>query len=97
MTPIDPSSNPEFEGDELVLASDALQEILSRSALSDGAGTKVLTEPLLIWCDRYGGVIIEQMNCEFSLNTPYHVLKLFSSCGCRQRFPLFLQAARRDR
>ncbi|KAH8077079.1 ARM repeat-containing protein [Cristinia sonorae] len=60
ITPLQPPPHVEFEEDEFVLASDALQEILSRSALSDGAGTKTLTEPLLVWCERYGGAIVEQ-------------------------------------
>ncbi|THH27012.1 hypothetical protein EUX98_g7175 [Antrodiella citrinella] len=60
MTPSRPPPHSEFDEDEFVLASDAIQEILSRSALSDGAGSKILTEPLLLWCDVYGGIIMEQ-------------------------------------
>lgn len=60
MSPLQLPPISEFNEDEFILASDALQEVLSRSALSDGAGTKALTEPLLVWCERYGGIIVEQ-------------------------------------
>lgn len=41
-----------------VAASDALQEILSKSPLADGAATKSLTEPLLLWLDSVGSSVI---------------------------------------
>ncbi|KAF9495545.1 ARM repeat-containing protein [Pleurotus eryngii] len=37
------------DDDIFTAASDTLQEVMSKSALSDGAGTRTLTEPLLIW------------------------------------------------
>jgi hypothetical protein len=40
-------------------ASDTLQEIMTKSALSDGSGSKTLTEPLLLWLDSTGGRIVE--------------------------------------
>ncbi|KAF5376630.1 hypothetical protein D9615_007856 [Tricholomella constricta] len=40
-------------------ASDALQEIMTKSALSDGSGSRTLTEPLLAWMDLRGGKIVE--------------------------------------
>lgn len=43
-----------------IAASDALQEILSKSALSDGSGTRTLTEPLLFWFDRAGTAIVRE-------------------------------------
>lgn len=43
-----------------IAASDALQEILSKSALSDGSGSRTLTEPLLFWLDRVGTAIVQQ-------------------------------------
>ncbi|KAF5337781.1 hypothetical protein D9611_015001 [Ephemerocybe angulata] len=43
-----------------IAASDTLQEILSKSPLSDGAATKTLTEPLLVWLDSVGSSIIAQ-------------------------------------
>ena len=49
----------EFDETEFVPASDALQEVMAKSALSSGSGTKALTEPLLLWFDRYGNAIIE--------------------------------------
>lgn len=71
MTPAQLPPNSVFDEDEFTLASDALQEILSRSALSDGSGTKVLTEPLLIWLERYGRFIVEQtLNGESRYHLP---------------------------
>ncbi|KIY50663.1 ARM repeat-containing protein [Fistulina hepatica ATCC 64428] len=42
-----------------VAASDALQEILSRSPLADGSGTKSLTEPLLFWLEEVGSRVVD--------------------------------------
>jgi hypothetical protein len=50
----------DFDEDEFTIASDALQEIMSGSALSDGAGPRSLTEPLLLWCEKYGTMIVER-------------------------------------
>lgn len=52
--------NPTHE-DVFISASDALQEILSKSALSDGSGTRSLTEPLLFWLDRVGTSIVRDV------------------------------------
>lgn len=52
--------NPPTE-DAFISASDALQEILSKSALSDGSGTRTLTEPLLFWLDRVGTNIVREV------------------------------------
>ncbi|CCM04086.1 uncharacterized protein FIBRA_06245 [Fibroporia radiculosa] len=49
----------EYREDAFVLASDTFQEIMAKSALSDGSGTKTLTEPLLLWSDAHGRKIIE--------------------------------------
>ncbi|KAG6908732.1 hypothetical protein DXG01_003577 [Tephrocybe rancida] len=38
--------------------TDAIQEIMSKSALSDGSGSRTLTEPLLIWIDSQGSKIV---------------------------------------
>jgi hypothetical protein len=46
--------------DIFVPVSDALQDILGASALSDGSGTKVLTEPLLLWFAAWGDKIVEE-------------------------------------
>ncbi|KAF5347245.1 hypothetical protein D9756_009920 [Leucocoprinus leucothites] len=48
------------EEDVFIAVSDALQEILSKSALSDGSGTRTLTEPLLFWLDRVGTVVVRE-------------------------------------
>lgn len=54
-----PQGSSEFDETEFVAASDALQEIMSKSALSGGSGSRTFTEPLLLWFDRYGGTIID--------------------------------------
>jgi len=43
-----------------VEASNVLQEILTKSSLADGKGTKVLTEPLLAWIGMQGKAIFEE-------------------------------------
>ena len=56
----------EFDDDEFVAASDTLQEIMSNSVLADGAGSRTLTEPLLLWFNRYGGSIVDStLSSEF--------------------------------
>ncbi|THV01907.1 ARM repeat-containing protein [Dendrothele bispora CBS 962.96] len=42
-----------------VASSESLQEITTKSALSDGSGSKTLTEPLLFWLDTIGHRIVE--------------------------------------
>ena len=59
MVPKTESPTPDYDEQAFVAASDSLQELLSRSALSDGAGTKTVTEPLLLWLDRYGNAIVQ--------------------------------------
>jgi hypothetical protein len=49
----------EFDSSVFVPATEALEEVMSKSVLSDGSGSKTLTEPLLVWCERWGGTIIE--------------------------------------
>uniref|UniRef100_A0A0W0G8H2 Uncharacterized protein n=1 Tax=Moniliophthora roreri TaxID=221103 RepID=A0A0W0G8H2_MONRR len=51
---LDPSADSIFIG-----ASDTLQEIMTKSALSDGSGSRILTEPLLVWLDSTGASIVE--------------------------------------
>lgn len=55
-----PQGSNEFDETEFVAASEALQEIMSRSALSEGSGSRTLTEPLLLWFDRCGGIIVDK-------------------------------------
>ena len=52
-------SPPDYDEQAFTAASDTFQELLTKSALSDGAGTKTVTEPLLLWLDRYGGAIVQ--------------------------------------
>ncbi|KAG5640713.1 hypothetical protein DXG03_007470 [Asterophora parasitica] len=47
------------DGEAFEAASDALQEIMGKSALSDGSGSRTLTEPLLLWTDSRGSKIVE--------------------------------------
>jgi hypothetical protein len=52
--------NPSDEDDPVfVAASDCLPEIMQHSHLSDGSGSKVLTEPLLVWLQVTGTRLIE--------------------------------------
>lgn len=50
----------EFDETAFVGASETLQELTSSSALADGSANRTLTEPLLIWCHAYGGLIVEE-------------------------------------
>lgn len=59
MIPTVESSTPEFDDQAFIPASDSLQELLTASSLCDGSGTKTVTEPLLLWLDRYGGPIVQ--------------------------------------
>ena len=55
-----PLLDPSFPDDSIfIAASDVLQEITSKSPLSDGSGSKTLTEPLLVWFDVVGNRIME--------------------------------------
>ncbi|KAG7094032.1 hypothetical protein E1B28_007654 [Marasmius oreades] len=61
LTPLLPSIisllRPDVD-DVFVCASDTLQEVMAKSALADGSGSRVLTEPLLVWLDSYGSRIL---------------------------------------
>ena len=64
MTPLIPLLisllDPSFPDDSIFIAtSDVLQEITSKSPLSDGSGSKTLTEPLLVWFDVVGNRVME--------------------------------------
>jgi hypothetical protein len=54
------SAEPQFEDTKFIPASDALQELMTKSALSNGSGTKSLTEPLLLWLARWAGNIVDE-------------------------------------
>ncbi|KAI0076848.1 ARM repeat-containing protein [Panus rudis PR-1116 ss-1] len=82
LSPISQDPLYEFDEEEFVLASDALQEIMSRSVLAGGAGTKTLTEPILLWCERYGGSIVEQtLNAGFTSEVSRSFCKLLTGLG----------------
>lgn len=49
----------ESDSETFEAASDAIQEIMTKSALSDGSGSRTLTEPLLIWIDSQGSKIVQ--------------------------------------
>lgn len=53
--------NPAGDCTIFVASSDALQEIASKSAFSDGSCDKTFTEPLLLWLDSVGSDIVESM------------------------------------
>lgn len=77
MIPTTESPTPEYDDQSFIPASDTLQELLSRSALSDGSGTKTVTEPLLLWLDRYGWAIVQTTidgthSTAFPINPPLH-------------------------
>lgn len=62
--------NPETDIDPEVFtpASDALQEIMTRSSLSGGAGVMSLTLPLLVWVDTWGPRILQSStSCAFPI------------------------------
>ncbi|RDX49711.1 ARM repeat-containing protein [Lentinus brumalis] len=82
MLPQSESPSPEFDEQSFIPASDTLQELLTKSALSDGAGTKTVTEPLLLWLDRYGDAIIRPTVSEGFVNEISHSLcKLLVALG----------------
>ena len=54
-----PSPGAEVDPNVFTPASDTLQEIMTRSPLSAGAGTATLTEPLLVWLDVVGTQILQ--------------------------------------
>ena len=57
--------NPQTDIDPEVFspASDALQEIMTRSSLAGGAGVMTLTLPLLVWVDMWGPRIFQSTSC----------------------------------
>ncbi|EAU87903.1 hypothetical protein CC1G_01550 [Coprinopsis cinerea okayama7 len=55
---LDPSEDNE---QAFCVASETLQEVLSKSPLSEGAGSKALTEPLLLWMDSVGSSVVKTM------------------------------------
>ncbi|KIJ41891.1 hypothetical protein M422DRAFT_68108 [Sphaerobolus stellatus SS14] len=63
-------------------ASDVLQEVMTSSSLSDGSGSKVLTEPLLDYFCRHGQAIYEQTIAHgFVDDTAHSFCKLLCALG----------------
>lgn len=80
LTPQLPSA--EFDEDVFVPASDALQAVMSESALSDGSGSKTLTEPLLVWIHTWGGRIVEAtLSSGFADAVSHSFCKLLAALG----------------
>ncbi|KZP33116.1 ARM repeat-containing protein [Athelia psychrophila] len=76
-----PSHN-EFDDAIFIPASDALQEVMSKSAMSDGSGSKTLTEPLLIWLDTWAGPIVETtLSTGFVDSVSHSLCKLIIAIG----------------
>ena len=46
--------------DSFIATCDVLEEIMTKSALSAGKGTKILTEPLLQWVASEGTLILQE-------------------------------------
>ncbi|KJA24831.1 hypothetical protein HYPSUDRAFT_65152 [Hypholoma sublateritium FD-334 SS-4] len=75
--------NPNMPDDSIFIsASDAIQELASRSVLSDGSGSKTLTEPLMVWLDTTGNQIVENMLATDDVSPIAHSLcKLLTALG----------------
>lgn len=54
-----PSPETDIDHEIFSPASDALQEIMTRSSLAGGAGVMTLTLPLLVWVDTWGPRILQ--------------------------------------
>ncbi|KAJ3868242.1 armadillo-type protein [Lentinula novae-zelandiae] len=73
--------NPEFDT-TFVAASDTLQEIMSKSPLSDGSGTRILTEPLLLWLHLTGTNIVDSaVQSGYTDDVSYSLCKLLAALG----------------
>ncbi|KAF8830638.1 hypothetical protein HHX47_DHR2001074 [Lentinula edodes] len=73
--------NPEFDT-TFVAASDTLQEIMSKSPLSDGSGTRILTEPLLLWLNLVGTNIVDSaVQSGYTDDVSYSLCKLLAALG----------------
>lgn len=75
--------NPEFPEEAIfVAASDALQELTTKSALSDGSGSRTVTEPLLLWFNAVGNGMMETSLSTGEVSLASHSLcKLLVSLG----------------
>ncbi|CAE6434915.1 unnamed protein product [Rhizoctonia solani] len=75
--------SPNLDEDNFVAASDVLQEILTKSSLSEGgAGLRTLTLPLLEWVSRVAvGVMQQAVASEDSGPVSHSVCKLITALG----------------
>ncbi|KAH7927601.1 ARM repeat-containing protein [Leucogyrophana mollusca] len=77
-------SPPEADFDESVFvpASDAIQELTSRSSLAGGAGISTLTDPLLVWLDAWGSRILQSsLSSGFVDGVSHSLCKLVVALG----------------
>lgn len=73
--------NPEADA-TFVAASDSLQEIMAKSALSDGSGSRILTEPLLLWLHLAGTAIVDSaVQSRFTDEVSQSLCKLLTALG----------------
>jgi hypothetical protein len=92
---LEPTSGPPpvFNESSFVPASDALQELMAHPPFYDGSGSKTLTEPLLIWIEKWGGAIV-------GASIQSKIMTMCNGCDANQSnrrvcgfcFPFFLQA-----
>ncbi|KAI0772392.1 ARM repeat-containing protein [Trametes elegans] len=82
MLPTSETPTPEFDDQTFIPASDTLQELLTRSMLSEGAGTKTVTEPLLLWLERYASAIVRStLDSGFVDDISHSLCKLLVALG----------------
>jgi hypothetical protein len=94
LNPVNPTI-ARFEESSFVAASDALQEVMAKSALSDGGGAATLTEPLLLWIEAWGQKIVSESHaCKHflvMLHSNTALINCNSGNGGRS-LPFFVQA-----
>lgn len=95
-----PSPEAEIDNEVFSPASDALQEIMTRSSLAGGAGVMSLTLPLLVWVDTWGPRILQSsISCApfVLVDIMRAILTFCSSPRSRRTLSLSLQAHRHPR
>ncbi|KIJ61703.1 hypothetical protein HYDPIDRAFT_115503 [Hydnomerulius pinastri MD-312] len=77
-----PTLDSEIDPEVFSPASDALQEIMTRSSLAGGAGIASLTDPLLIWIDIWGSRILQSSpSSETASEVSHSLCKLIITLG----------------
>ncbi|KAF8124319.1 armadillo-type protein [Boletus edulis] len=77
-----PSPEADIDPEVFSPASDALQEIMTRSSLAGGAGVMSLTLPLLVWIDTWGPRILQSSKSSGEASDLSHSLcKLIVTLG----------------